>query len=157
MGVTWLARWRRLLCDRSPAERPAGRALVRVLLSYAFLVRGLVALFGVVATRFGLGTHYDVSPVTSVAVALTGDSFSFVPGAASRSSGSPSSAAPGVARLHRGHGMLGAALARLLARPERTRRTLRSGYLRGARTEAQRRLPNPQRVEFDGLESRVLP
>ena len=39
-----------------------------------------MALVGVVATRFGLGSHYDVSGLTFVPVALTGDAYSFVPG-----------------------------------------------------------------------------
>ena len=39
-----------------------------------------MALVGVVATRFGLGSHYDVSGLTFVPVALTGDAYAFVPG-----------------------------------------------------------------------------
>jgi hypothetical protein len=39
-----------------------------------------VALVAVVATRFGLGSHYDVSGLTFVPVSLTGDAYSFVPG-----------------------------------------------------------------------------
>ena len=39
-----------------------------------------MALVGVVATRFGLGSHYDVSSLTFVPVALTGDAYTFVPG-----------------------------------------------------------------------------
>ena len=55
--------------DRDPGLGPRG--LARLLARYAFLVRGVVAALGVVATRLGLGTHYDVSPVTSVPLALT--------------------------------------------------------------------------------------
>ena len=121
MGVTWLAPVAgAYFATAPPAERPTGRALVRVLLWYAFLVRGLVALFGVVATRFGLGTHYDVSPVTSVAVALTGDSFSFAPGSGRQVfwlTLVPQLLVWPVFTVVTG--MLGAALARLLARPER--------------------------------------
>ena len=35
---------------------------------------------GVLATRLGLGTHYDVSALTSVPVALTGSVYAFTPG-----------------------------------------------------------------------------
>jgi hypothetical protein len=85
VGVTWLAPVAgAYFATALPAARPGGRPLVRTLVVYAFLVRGLVALAGVVATHLGLGTHYDVSAVTSVPVALTGHSFSFVPGSASQ-------------------------------------------------------------------------
>ncbi len=53
--------------------------MARGLASYAFLVRGFVALVGVVATQLGLGSHYDVSSVTSVPVHLTGSVYHFVP------------------------------------------------------------------------------
>jgi hypothetical protein len=56
------------------------RALLLYLLAYAFLVRGFVALLGAAATRLGTGTHYDVSNLTSVRLALTGATYSFVPG-----------------------------------------------------------------------------
>jgi hypothetical protein len=81
IGVTWLAPVAgAYLATAGPAAPPAGRPLLRALLSYAILVRGFVALVGVVATRFGLGSHYDVSGLTFVPVALTGDTYSFVPG-----------------------------------------------------------------------------
>ena len=107
VAVAWLVTVMRFLLEKSAAPavlvaggrgdvaRPRGRglprtgvtpaatgrkALLRALLAYAFLVRGFVALVGVVATRLGLGTHYDVSAVTFVPVALTGDAYSFVPG-----------------------------------------------------------------------------
>jgi len=81
IGVTWLApvAGACLATGLTPA-RPGGRSLLRALLSYAILVRVFVALVGVVATRFGLGSHYDVSGLTFVPVALTGDAYSFVPG-----------------------------------------------------------------------------
>ena len=81
IGVTWLApvAGAYIATGLTPA-RPGGKALLRALVSYAFLVRGFVALVGVVATRLGLGSHYDVSGVTFVPVALTGDAYSFVPG-----------------------------------------------------------------------------
>lgn len=83
VGVTWLAPIAGAymatgFSDAAPGRRP----LVRTLVAYAFLVRGLVALVGVAATHLGLGTHYDVSGVTSVPLALTGGTFSFVPGSA---------------------------------------------------------------------------
>ena len=51
-----------------------------MLLRYAFLVRGFVALVGVVATRLAAGTHYDVSPLTEVAVAFAAGTWVFAPG-----------------------------------------------------------------------------
>ena len=50
------------------------------LVAYAFLVRGFVALVGVVATRLHLGTHYDVSSLVSVTLGLTGTEQAFVSG-----------------------------------------------------------------------------
>lgn len=55
------------------------RELARALVAYAFLVRGFVALVGIAATRLATGTHYDVSGMTSVELALTGGSYAFVP------------------------------------------------------------------------------
>ena len=58
-----------------PASRPRGRAGGRcsgALVAYAFLVRGFVALVGVVATRLGLGTTTTSRGLTFVPVALTG-------------------------------------------------------------------------------------
>jgi hypothetical protein len=65
-------------------ESGGWRALLRTLLAYAFAVRGLVALVGVLATRRGFGTHYDVSPLTSVPLALSGTVYSFLPGSPSQ-------------------------------------------------------------------------
>jgi hypothetical protein len=56
------------------------RALARELVAYAFLVRAFVAAVGVAATRLGAGTHYDVSNLTSVALAFGGGAYTFVPG-----------------------------------------------------------------------------
>jgi hypothetical protein len=81
IGVTWLAPVAgACLATAVTAEPPRGWPLLRTLLLYAVLVRGFVALVGVVATHFGLGSHYDVSGLTFVPVALTGDTYSFVPG-----------------------------------------------------------------------------
>lgn len=81
IGVTWLApvAGATIATVVRPA-RPGGEPLLRALVSYAVLVRGFVALVGVVATHFGLGSHYDVSSLTFVPVALTGDAYTFVPG-----------------------------------------------------------------------------
>jgi hypothetical protein len=83
LGVTWLApvAGAYLAATLLPA-RPGWRPLLRALLAYAFLVRGFVALVGVAATHLALGTHYDVSAVTMVPVALTGEVYGFVPGSA---------------------------------------------------------------------------
>jgi len=56
------------------------RELVRDVVAYAFVVRGFVALVGTVATRLATGTHYDVSSLTSVSLALGGGTYSFTPG-----------------------------------------------------------------------------
>jgi hypothetical protein len=74
MGVTWLAPVAGAYLATGLRPAPSGwRPLLRTLVAYAFLVRGCVAVVGLVATQLGLGTHYDVSAVTSVPVALTGD------------------------------------------------------------------------------------
>jgi hypothetical protein len=81
MGVTWFAPIAGAYFATGPGPGwPGLRPLARALLAYAYLVRGLVALTGVVATRLGLGTHYDVSSLTSVPVALTGAVYTFAPG-----------------------------------------------------------------------------
>jgi hypothetical protein len=81
VGVTWLAPVAGACLATAVTAAPLrGGALLRALVLYALLVRGFVALVGVVATHFGLGSHYDVSGLTFVAVALTGDTYSFVPG-----------------------------------------------------------------------------
>ncbi len=81
-GVTWLAPFAgAYLATGVPGgRRPGWGALVRRLAAYAFLVRGAVAALGVVATRQGLGTHYDVSPLTRVSLALLGGDVAFQPG-----------------------------------------------------------------------------
>lgn len=81
LGVTWLApvAGAYLAATLLPA-RPGWKPLLRALAAYAFLVRGFVATFGVIATRLGLGSHYDVSTLTSVPVGLTGEVYGFVPG-----------------------------------------------------------------------------
>jgi hypothetical protein len=81
VGVTWLAPVAGVYL--ALALRPAGggpTALLQALLRYAFLVRGFVALVGVLATRLAAGTHYDVSPLTEVAVAFAAGTWVFAPG-----------------------------------------------------------------------------
>ena len=81
VGVTWLAPVAGVYL--ALALRPEGvgpTALLQVLLRYAFLVRGFVALVGVVATRLAAGTHYDVSPLTEVPVAFAAGTWVFAPG-----------------------------------------------------------------------------
>lgn len=79
-GVTWLAPVAGAYL--ALALRPEGgvNALVPDLLRYAFLVRGFVALVGVLATRLATGTHYDVSPLTQVGVAFASGSWTFAAG-----------------------------------------------------------------------------
>ena len=65
------------LADCLRRERQGQAGLLRTLVAYAFLVRGFVALVGVAVTRRHLGTHYDVSPLVEVPLALTGHVFRF--------------------------------------------------------------------------------
>jgi len=81
VGVTWMAPVAGAFfaaCLRD--EGRAGRALVRPVWAYAYLVRLPVAALGVVATVLHLGTHYDVSPIVRVGLALTGRDYSFESG-----------------------------------------------------------------------------
>ena len=81
VGVTWLAPVAGAYLAIALEPRRGGPgALVPALLRYAYLVRGLVALVGVTATRLTAGTHYDVSPLTDVAVAFSERSWTFRPG-----------------------------------------------------------------------------
>jgi hypothetical protein len=77
-GVTWLAPIAGAYLALALRPEGGATALVPVLLRYAFLVRGAVALVGVVATRLAAGTHYDVSPLTEVGVAFSDESWTFV-------------------------------------------------------------------------------
>jgi hypothetical protein len=67
VGISWMAPVVGVFFAAS-AERAQRRplALARSLATYAWSIRGLVALVGVVATVFHLGTHYDVSPLTRI-------------------------------------------------------------------------------------------
>jgi hypothetical protein len=81
VGVTWLAPVAGAYLALSlPPERNGPTGLLRELLRYAFLVRGFVALVGMAATRLEVGTHYDVSPLSEVAVAFSEKAWLFEPG-----------------------------------------------------------------------------
>jgi len=81
VGVTWLApvAGAYLAASLRP-ERSGALGLLPELLRYAYLVRGFVALVSLAATRLAAGTHYDVSPLTEVTVALADTAWVFVPG-----------------------------------------------------------------------------
>jgi hypothetical protein len=79
MGVTWLAP----LVGAFFAVNLKGRgfrALAGALLAYGLVVRGSVAALMLVATKHGLGSHYDVSSLVRVRHPLTGRLHEFVPG-----------------------------------------------------------------------------
>ena len=81
IGVTWLAPVAGACLATSVLPGQGGwRPVLRALAAYALLVRGFVAVVGIVATQLGLGSHYDVSSVTSVPVHLTGGVYHFAPG-----------------------------------------------------------------------------
>jgi hypothetical protein len=81
VGVTWMAPVAGALVAVCLRDEGRGRAaLLRWLVAYALLVRGFVAAVAVTATRLRLGSHYDISPLTEVRVALTGHVYAFDPG-----------------------------------------------------------------------------
>ncbi len=81
VGVTWMApvagAW---FASTLRAEGGGLRSAFRPLVIYAYLVRGFVVLVAVVATRFQLGTHYDVSPLVEVTLDLAGGVLTFESG-----------------------------------------------------------------------------
>jgi len=80
VGVTWMAPFAgAYLALAARTDGASGPPLVQQLLRYAYLVRGFVALVGVVATQLELGTHYDVSPLTELSVAFSDAPWSFAP------------------------------------------------------------------------------
>jgi hypothetical protein len=80
IGVTWMIPIAgAYLAVMLPPDATGWRPLVRRLLAYAFLVRGMVALTSVAATRLGLGTHYDVSNLTTLRLGSTGHALAFTP------------------------------------------------------------------------------
>ena len=81
VGVTWLAPFAGAYLALALEPRAGGAAaLGPQLLRYAYLVRVVVAAVGVTATRLGAGTHYDVSPLTEVAVAFSDRTWVFEAG-----------------------------------------------------------------------------
>jgi hypothetical protein len=81
VGVTWLAPVAAAYLALALEPRRSGAAaLWPELLRYAYLVRVVVAAVGVTATRLGAGTHYDVSPLTEVAVAFSDRTWVFEAG-----------------------------------------------------------------------------
>jgi hypothetical protein len=81
VGVTWLAPFAGAYLALALEPRRGGAAaLWPELLRYAYLVRVVVAAVGVTATRLGAGTHYDVSPLTEVAVAFSDRTWVFEAG-----------------------------------------------------------------------------
>ena len=81
VGVTWLAPFAGAYLALALERRRIGAAaLWPELLRYAYLVRVVVAAVGVTATRLGAGTHYDVSPLTEVAVAFSDRTWVFEAG-----------------------------------------------------------------------------
>jgi hypothetical protein len=81
VGVTWLAPVAGAYLALALDPRRSGpAALWPELLRYAYLVRVVVAAVGVTATRLGAGTHYDVSPLTDVAVAFSDRTWVFEAG-----------------------------------------------------------------------------
>jgi len=84
VGVTWMAPVvGAFFAVNLHAEGKGGlRPLLGALLAYAYAVRGAVAALMVVATRFRLGSHYDVTPIVLVHNPLTGHPHSFVAGSA---------------------------------------------------------------------------
>ena len=81
VGVTWLAPFAGAYLALALEPRRSGAAaLWPELLRYAYLVRVVVAAVGVTATRLGVGTHYDVSPLTEVAVAFSDRTWVFEAG-----------------------------------------------------------------------------
>jgi len=62
------------------AEGKGFPSLLAALVAYAYAVRGAVAALMVVATRFRLGSHYDVSQVVLVHNPLSGEAYAFEAG-----------------------------------------------------------------------------
>ncbi len=80
-GVTWLIPVvGAFLGFRLLTEGQGLRRLVGALLAYAFAVRGAITALMVVATSQELGSHYDITPLTSVRTLFTGVTHEFVPG-----------------------------------------------------------------------------
>jgi hypothetical protein len=79
IGVTWMIPIAGAYLAVTLPPDAGWQPLARRLGAYAFLVRGAVALASVVATRLGLGTHYDVSKLTLLAPGFTEGTLTFPP------------------------------------------------------------------------------
>jgi hypothetical protein len=85
VGVTWMAPVVGAFFALSLHGEGRGlRALVPALVAYAYAVRGAVAILMVVATRWHLGSHYDVSPLVLVYNPWTGEPYRFAAGSANQ-------------------------------------------------------------------------
>jgi hypothetical protein len=81
VGITWLAPLVGALFAVNLRQEGKGfRHLVGALLAYAYAVRVFVAALMLVASKEGLGSHYDVSSIVRVHSPLTGLILEFVPG-----------------------------------------------------------------------------
>jgi hypothetical protein len=81
VGVTWLAPIvGAVFLARLRQEGRGWGALALYLTAYGLLVRGAVAALMVVATRFRLGTHYDVTALYRVRMPYSGRVYTFEPG-----------------------------------------------------------------------------
>jgi hypothetical protein len=85
VGITWLIPLVGVFFAlQLHAEGRGVAALAATLLAYALPVRAFVFALMVVATRFRLGSHYDVSSDTAVRSPLSGEIYGFEPGSASQ-------------------------------------------------------------------------
>jgi hypothetical protein len=85
VGITWLAPLVGALFAVNLRQEGKGlRHLLVALLGYAYAVRGAVAALMLVASKEGLGSHYDVSSIVRVQNPLTGRIHEFVPGSFSQ-------------------------------------------------------------------------
>ena len=126
---------------RASRARGGAAALWPELLRYAYLVRLVVAAVGVTATRLGAGTHYDVSPLTEVAVAFSDRTWVFEAGSWTQLFWlTLLAAAPDLARFHRAR-RDGGSGARVRARAGRRRDCARGSgpTAASARVETERR------------------
>jgi hypothetical protein len=85
VGITWLAPLVGAFFATNLRDEGKGlRHLVAALLGYAYAVRGAVAALMFVASKEGLGSHYDVSSIVRVQNPFTGQIHEFVPGSFSQ-------------------------------------------------------------------------
>lgn len=85
VGITWLAPLvGAFFATNLRGEGKGLRHLVGALLGYAYAVRAAVAALMLVASKEGLGSHYDVSSIVRVQNPMTGRIHEFVPGSFSQ-------------------------------------------------------------------------